>query len=122
MPLIALAKILAMEAAGGLTPVWPYLVGGLAAIVTVIIGAGRLYTAWRTSIEEEARKKEQNTRALEENTVAARNNSTAIGDLTARFDRFELLMNRVEKRLDTTDTRVTRLEARRRRAAPPDGE
>ena len=121
---VTLLKLLSTEAAG-FTPIWPYIVGGVAAIVTVIIGSGRLYTTWRKSIEGEALKKEQNTRALEENTLAARNNSTAISDLTLRFDRFERLMDRIEKRLEVTDSRVTKLEARRSRRAsphPPEGE
>lgn len=106
---------IATAASGGLTPLWPYVVGGLAAAATTMIGVWRLIGAWRAGIEDEAEKKTLNTQALKANTDAAERNSRAISTLTTRLDQWE---SRWERFAEKTDGRLAVLEkktpARRR--------
>lgn len=102
-------------ASTGLAPAWPYVVGGIAAIITTIIGGWRLYQAWRTGIEEETEKKVANTKALQDNTLAAKLNSQAIAELTRRLDRWEVFTTRTEDRLDRLEVKTEALPPRRPR-------
>ena len=102
--------LLAATTEGGFTPLWPYVVGGIAAILTTLFGVWRLYKSWRADIEAETEKKVTNTKALEENT-------SAIGELTKRFDGWEGFMRDAahqltvhSARLDGHDRRLDELD------------
>ena len=105
--------MLLSTASGSLyTPLWPYVVGGIAAILTTLFGGWRLYKSWRADIESEAEKKVINTRALQENTAASARNSAAIAELTTRFDMWDRFTKRTEERLDGHDRRLNEHDGR----------
>lgn len=67
------------DAAAISTPVWPYIVGGIAAVMTVIFSSHRMISSWKESVEKEAQEKYNNTSAIRANTEAVR-------ELTVKID------------------------------------
>ena len=75
-------------AAGSGAPLWPYIVGGVTAIVLTAIGAVRLVNEWRKDLKDEAQRKALNTEALDNNTRTAKQNTEAIQELTHNLNQF----------------------------------
>jgi outer membrane murein-binding lipoprotein Lpp len=90
------------------TPLWPYIAGGIAGVVTVLAGAISFARAWRRDVVTEATEKITASRNLE--TLAAK-----VADLTTKVDRLTVKMDALAVAVERVTQRVTDWENRQGR-------
>lgn len=97
---VMLADITGTSAAA--PPLWPYIVGGVAAFTGIVYSAGRIIQSWRTSIENEAAEKIKNTQAVDANTAATKALTEKITGILTVQDNHERRIADLEKKRSRT--------------------